>query len=146
MSMPEVWWGLHSLACMLPLYKGISAVYAISPLCCQLNNIISAMYVISHVCCQLNGVLAVHELHVWQLTGNRVIASGHICCHNLQEYMALATKIKQLFHDHGIHSTTIQPEFTDVAVSIEELKIRLVSLSLTKQLWLKTWTSRDEKC
>lgn len=63
---------------------------------------------------QMTGILAVHEFHVWQLAGNRVIASAHIRCHNPQEYMTLAGKIKDLFHNEGIHSTTIQPEFSEV--------------------------------
>lgn len=63
---------------------------------------------------QMSGILAVHEFHVWQLAGNRVIASAHIRCHNPQEYMTLAGKIKDLFHNEGIHSTTIQPEFAEV--------------------------------
>ena len=35
----------------------------------------------------VDGVLAVHEFHVWQLTGERIIASAHIRCFNLTEYM-----------------------------------------------------------
>lgn len=66
---------------------------------------------------QIDGVLAVHEFHVWQLAGDRIIASAHIRCHNLQEYMAIAEKVKEFFHNEGIHSTTIQPEFTDLEVS-----------------------------
>ncbi|OQV20775.1 Zinc transporter 1 [Hypsibius exemplaris] len=66
---------------------------------------------------QIEGVLAVHELHIWQLAGDRIIASAHIRCHNLQEYMRVAGKIKQFFHDVGIHSTTMQPEFDEVSVN-----------------------------
>ncbi|KAH3886005.1 hypothetical protein DPMN_010006, partial [Dreissena polymorpha] len=62
---------------------------------------------------QMEGIEAVHEFHIWQLTGNRVIASAHIQCHNLHEYMKIAEKIKKLFHNKGIHSTTIQPEFSE---------------------------------
>ncbi|XP_060557113.1 proton-coupled zinc antiporter SLC30A1-like [Ruditapes philippinarum] len=62
---------------------------------------------------KIDGIEAVHEFHVWQLAGNRVIASAHIRCHNPHEYMALAGKIKDLFHNEGIHSTTIQPEFSE---------------------------------
>ncbi|WAR03222.1 ZRC1-like protein [Mya arenaria] len=62
----------------------------------------------------MDGVQAVHEFHVWQLTGNRVIASAHIRFHNLSEYMTIAVRIKTLFHNAGIHSTTIQPEFTEM--------------------------------
>ena len=65
---------------------------------------------------QIDGVLAVHEFHVWQLAGDRIIASAHIRCHNLQEYMAIAEKVKEFFHNEGIHSTTIQPEFIDLEV------------------------------
>ena len=61
----------------------------------------------------IDGILAVHELHIWQLTGDKIIASAHIRCLNLSEYMKVAENIKVLFHNEGIHSTTIQPEFID---------------------------------
>lgn len=61
----------------------------------------------------IRGVLAVHEFHVWQLAGNRIIASAHVRCQNIEEYMQVAGKIKELFHNEGIHSTTIQPEFVE---------------------------------
>jgi zinc transporter 1 len=63
---------------------------------------------------KVDGVLAVHEFHVWQLAGNRIIASAHIRCRNLSEYMKTAEKVKEFFHNEGIHSTTIQPEFVEV--------------------------------
>ncbi|EEB17227.1 Cobalt uptake protein COT1, putative [Pediculus humanus corporis] len=63
---------------------------------------------------KVDGVLAVHEFHVWQLTGDRIIASAHIRCRNLSEYMKLAEKVKEFFHNEGIHSTTIQPEFLEI--------------------------------
>lgn len=63
---------------------------------------------------QIDGVLAVHEFHVWQLAGERIIASAHIRCHNLHDYMQIAEKVKEFFHNEGIHSTTIQPEFVDL--------------------------------
>ncbi|KAF2905976.1 hypothetical protein ILUMI_00207 [Ignelater luminosus] len=62
---------------------------------------------------KVDGVLAVHEFHVWQLAGDRIIASAHIRCRNLSEYMRIAEKVKEFFHNEGIHSTTIQPEFVD---------------------------------
>ncbi|XP_019877251.2 zinc transporter 1 [Aethina tumida] len=62
---------------------------------------------------KVDGVLAVHEFHVWQLAGDRIIASAHIRCRNLSEYMMIAEKVKEFFHNEGIHSTTIQPEFID---------------------------------
>ena len=63
---------------------------------------------------KIDGVSAVHELHIWKLSGKKIIATAHVTCHNSQEYMRIAAQIKKFFHDRGIHSTTIQPEFLDV--------------------------------
>ncbi|OAF71896.1 Solute carrier family 30 member 8 [Intoshia linei] len=57
------------------------------------------------------GIKAIHEFHVWQLTCNSVIASIHISCKNVDSYMIIAKMVKELFHDNGIHNTTVQPEF-----------------------------------
>ncbi len=59
----------------------------------------------------LDGVLAIHELHIWQLAGSRIIATAHIKCQDPTSYMEVAKRIKESFHDEGIHATTIQPEF-----------------------------------
>merc|ERR1719470_409794 len=64
---------------------------------------------------QVDGILAVHEFHIWQLAGDRIIASAHIRCLNLAQYMQVAEKVKEFFHNEGIHSTTIQPEFVETA-------------------------------
>ncbi len=63
---------------------------------------------------QIQGVKAVHELHIWKLSGQKIIATAHITCHNSSEYMKIAKSIKEFLHNRGIHSTTIQPEFIDV--------------------------------
>ncbi|XP_061176020.1 proton-coupled zinc antiporter SLC30A1-like isoform X2 [Saccostrea echinata] len=60
---------------------------------------------------KVEGVLAVHEFHVWQLAGSRIIASAHITCKDLQDYFTISETVKEIFHNEGIHSTTIQPEF-----------------------------------
>uniref|UniRef100_A0A8C6TWY1 Solute carrier family 30 member 1a n=1 Tax=Neogobius melanostomus TaxID=47308 RepID=A0A8C6TWY1_9GOBI len=60
---------------------------------------------------QLDGVLALHELHIWQLAGSRIIATAHIKCQDPTSYMDVAKRIKDFFHNEGIHATTIQPEF-----------------------------------
>ncbi|KAL2082526.1 hypothetical protein ACEWY4_022344 [Coilia grayii] len=62
----------------------------------------------------LDGVLAVHELHIWQLAGSRIIATAHIKCQDPASYMDVAKRIKDFFHDAGIHATTVQPEFVTV--------------------------------
>ncbi|KAL0273378.1 UNVERIFIED_CONTAM: hypothetical protein PYX00_006059 [Menopon gallinae] len=74
---------------------------------------------------KVDGVLAVHEFHVWQLAGDRIIASAHIRCRNLSEYMKLAEKVKEFFHNEGIHSTTIQPEFLEINELPEDSQVPL---------------------
>ncbi|ESN93629.1 hypothetical protein HELRODRAFT_115498 [Helobdella robusta] len=66
---------------------------------------------------KVSGVLAVHEFHVWQLAGSRIIASAHIRCQSLRDYMRIAEEVKSFFHNEGIHSTTIQPEFVEVTTT-----------------------------
>ncbi|KAJ1916759.1 Zinc resistance conferring protein [Tieghemiomyces parasiticus] len=59
-------------------------------------------------------VLSIHELHVWQLSDTQIIGSVHVfVSRSLGEtgFMQLAIAIKAIMHRHGIHSTTIQPEF-----------------------------------
>ncbi|KAJ0179511.1 hypothetical protein K1T71_005223 [Dendrolimus kikuchii] len=70
---------------------------------------------------KVEGVQAVHEFHVWQLAGDRIIASAHIKCRNLSEYMKIAEKVKEFFHNEGIHSTTIQPEFVELPTDGNEI-------------------------
>ncbi|CAG0917554.1 unnamed protein product [Notodromas monacha] len=62
----------------------------------------------------IEGVQGVHEFHVWRLTGDRIIASAHITFHSMADYMRIAGRVKRVFHDEGIHSTTIQPEALDI--------------------------------
>lgn len=61
------------------------------------------------------GVLSIHELHVWQLSNTKTVASIHVLLGKdaPNTYMGIASKIKRCLHRHGIHSTTIQPEFAD---------------------------------
>jgi len=59
----------------------------------------------------------VHEFHVWQLSGSRIIATAHIRCGRLLEYARIADQVKAFFHMEGIHSTTIQMEFVEVRLT-----------------------------
>lgn len=79
---------------------------------------------------ELEGVLAVHELHIWQLAGSRIIATAHIKCQDPTSYMDVAKRIKDFFHNEGIHATTIQPEFVTMN---SESRISLCELSCRTQ-------------
>jgi len=58
------------------------------------------------------GVCSVHELHVWQLSEDKIVASVHVLVSRDWEYMTVAHVIRKILHDHGVHSSTIQPEYT----------------------------------
>lgn len=65
----------------------------------------------------LSGVISCHHLHVWQLSDTKKVASLHIQVEfdfkgeGSARYMQLARAIRRCLHEHGIHSSTIQPEF-----------------------------------
>ncbi|XP_072015707.1 proton-coupled zinc antiporter SLC30A1-like isoform X2 [Amphiura filiformis] len=61
----------------------------------------------------VRGIENIHDFHVWQLSGNKIIATAHIRFCNIHDYMQGAKEIKDFLHDEGIHSTTIQPEFSE---------------------------------
>jgi zinc transporter 1 len=58
-------------------------------------------------------VVNIHEIHIWQLSNDLLVASLHITCMRNCNFMALAITLKAILHKHGIHATTIQPEFVD---------------------------------
>lgn len=62
---------------------------------------------------KVRGAHEVHEFHIWQLSGNRIIASAHILCNSQADFMRIGEEVKEFFHNEGIHSTTIQLEFAN---------------------------------
>lgn len=66
----------------------------------------------------LPGVRSCHHVHVWALTQSKLIATLDVELDfdffdrgNKARYMELAKEIKSCLHGHGIHSSTVQPEF-----------------------------------
>ncbi|KAL5534118.1 hypothetical protein ACEPAG_579 [Sanghuangporus baumii] len=59
----------------------------------------------------VDGVQDVHELHIWQLSESKVVASVHVLASRKHDFMQVATEIRKALHDRGIHSSTIQPEY-----------------------------------
>ncbi|KAI9322634.1 cation efflux protein [Dichotomocladium elegans] len=62
---------------------------------------------------KLDDVVSVHELHIWQLSDTKFIATLHVLLKTQAEYLSVATSIRTLLHKRGVHSVTIQPEFLD---------------------------------
>ncbi|KAI9060165.1 cation efflux protein [Trametes sanguinea] len=59
----------------------------------------------------VDGVLSVHELHIWQLSENKIVASVHVMASRKHDFMPVAAQIRKALHERGIHSSTIQPEY-----------------------------------
>lgn len=60
---------------------------------------------------EVEGVISLHELHVWQLSENKLVASVHVLASRSHDFMPVAAKIRKALHHLGIHSSTIQPEY-----------------------------------
>lgn len=73
---------------------------------------------INHDINQLPGIISCHHLHVWQLSDTKLVASLHVQVgfdfkgEGSARYMKLAKDIRSCLHAYGIHSSTIQPEFS----------------------------------
>ncbi|KAL0951089.1 hypothetical protein HGRIS_007827 [Hohenbuehelia grisea] len=68
----------------------------------------------------VDGVLSLHELHIWQLSESKIVASVHVMASRNHDFMPVAAKIRKALHHHGIHSSTIQPEYHPRAAPPEE--------------------------
>ena len=72
----------------------------------------------------VEGVLSVHELHILQLSETKIIASVHVTASRKVDFMPVASNIRRILHQHGIHSSTIQPEYHPIhSIPEENLKV-----------------------
>ena len=67
---------------------------------------------------EVDGVQDVHELHIWQLSETKVVASVHVLASPVRDFMDVAREIRRVLHERGIHSSTIQPEYQPSRVSL----------------------------
>ena len=67
------------------------------------------------------GVLAVHDLHVWEMTPSFPALIGHIEIGNIQEWPDIMARINEmLLNKHGIDHVTLQPEEVSVVIDCIE--------------------------
>jgi hypothetical protein len=78
---------------------------------------------------KIQGVVGVHELHIWQLSDTKAVASVHVVVKEplgnqkvLPVYKSISKRIKKTLHGHGIHSTTVQTEFIKTMTTSPSLK------------------------
>ncbi|XP_061482426.1 calcium/manganese antiporter SLC30A10 [Rhineura floridana] len=71
------------------------------------------MQILSNKLLEVPGVTSIHEMHVWELVSGKNIATLHVKCHTTSDYLDASYKMREVFHEAGVHSVTIQPEYTD---------------------------------
>jgi solute carrier family 30 (zinc transporter), member 1 len=62
----------------------------------------------------IDGVQSLHDLHIWQLSESKVVASMHVMTSLEHDFMLVASNIRKVLHQQGIHSSTIQPEYHEL--------------------------------
>ncbi|KAM9852829.1 uncharacterized protein ACBR49_003693 [Aulostomus maculatus] len=68
------------------------------------------------------GVLAVHDLHIWELTDSFIVASVHVHSHAgfpVHRCTDMLAGITKVLKSAGVTCCTIQPEFTEGSASIQ---------------------------
>ncbi|XP_077878964.1 calcium/manganese antiporter SLC30A10 isoform X2 [Ictidomys tridecemlineatus] len=72
------------------------------------------------------GISSVHEVHIWELISGKIIATLHIKYQKDRGYQDASTKIREIFHNAGIHNVTIQFENVDLKESLEQKDLLLL--------------------
>ncbi|XP_075396698.1 calcium/manganese antiporter SLC30A10 isoform X2 [Tenrec ecaudatus] len=60
------------------------------------------------------GISSIHEVHIWELISGKIIATLHIKYQKDRGYQDASVKIREIFHNAGIHNVTIQFEHVDL--------------------------------
>jgi solute carrier family 30 (zinc transporter), member 1 len=95
----------------------------------------------------VKGVLSVHELHVWQLSESKVVASVHVTASRTVDFMDAAAQIRERLHHLGIHSSTIQPEYHRPNAPPEQaLKVCLPFPYFALDIYVIKQTRADTNC
>ncbi|KAG0075365.1 hypothetical protein BGZ92_002932 [Podila epicladia] len=68
-------------------------------------------------------VISIHDLHIWQLTNIKMVASLHVLVTNQEAFERISRAVKAIMHRAGVHSTTIQPEFPGMHPYHQQLAI-----------------------
>jgi len=89
----------------IPLVKRCSMILMQStPIEIEIDKIRNHLY-------KVEGVVSIHDFHVWQLVDGMIIASVHVAVEEGADFSNLVREVKRIFHEAGIHSSAIQPEF-----------------------------------
>jgi zinc transporter 1 len=79
-------------------------------------------------------VISIHDLHIWQLTNIKMVASLHVFVTNQESFERVSRNVKTIMHRAGVHSTTIQPEFPGMHPYLSQAIKSRDTLGLRKNL------------
>jgi len=82
---------------------------------------------------KINGVHGVHDLHVWKVADELIIASVHITIRDISVYDQAVQDCKEVLHDFGIHSSTLQVEVSPLKLDVVDIKSDMCIQNCTKQ-------------
>ncbi|XP_015606086.1 zinc/cadmium resistance protein [Cephus cinctus] len=68
------------------------------------------------------GIVNVHDFHVWQLTGQKIVSTVHIIFMDPTVYASITDQVTNFFNEMGITQVTIQPEFDKMKPKIGKLE------------------------
>ncbi|KAM4862151.1 calcium/manganese antiporter SLC30A10 isoform 1-T1 [Thomomys bottae] len=71
------------------------------------------------------GIRSIHEVHIWELVSGKIIATLHIKYQQDTGYQDASMKIREIFHNAGIHNLTIQCEQVDMKEPLEQKDLLL---------------------
>lgn len=95
----------------------------------------------------MDGVLSVHELHIWQLSESKIVASVHVMVSRNHDFMPVAADIRKTLHLNGIHSSTVQPEYHPSPSVIGEDDLKVCHACIVGRFTLReVQSSSDSPC
>ncbi|XP_064333352.1 calcium/manganese antiporter SLC30A10 isoform X2 [Camelus dromedarius] len=75
------------------------------------------------------GISSVHEVHIWELISGKIIATLHIKYQQDTGDQDASLKVREIFHNAGIHNVTIQFEKVDLKEPLEQKDLLMLCSS-----------------
>ena len=72
------------------------------------------------------GISSVHEVHIWELISGKIIATLHIKYQRDGGDQDANRKVREVFHNAGIHNVTIQFEQADLKEPLERKDLQML--------------------
>ncbi|EWZ79627.1 hypothetical protein FOWG_16289 [Fusarium oxysporum f. sp. lycopersici MN25] len=112
---------------LLSMYFAYRLILAASAILLQATPSTIDTNIIKEAVERLDGVLSAHHAHTFALNENKLVCSMHVQLLSREtsgdRFMDVMRQVRRILHTYGVHSATIQPEFSlDEADSIQFLK------------------------